>query len=433
MTAETKPIIEVEEPEPGSKSFSVEVPESALASEMEKEFRELEKSARLPGFRKGKAPRHLLEARFRSTVREEAVEKLVSRVIWEALREAETVPFLDPVLDELSAPEGAPVRFRFSVDAWPRVEIRRHQGFELRRVVRPVTDQEMEQETRALQEANRNFVPVERPAIRGDQLLVSYQRFLPNGNAFGKRADGAELLLAREESPGVPGAVEKGLVGAEPGSRRTVPVDFPEDHPSAAFAGKKIEFRFEVKEVREATLPAVDDAFAARVLGREAAVSDLKDEIRKVLEQRAEEEADRKLDEEIIDLLVRENVVEVSGRLLEKVTRANLPSLPRVEDLPEEQRAEGARRITAVIDQHRAGAKRAIQKLALMTEIAGREKLEPEEREIETMRRAIAPREDPSLPPEERREKREKLASDLRRVLRERKVLQWIKEHSTVA
>ncbi len=433
MSEESKPIVSFEEPEPGSKNFSVEVPASALATEIEREFQELAKTARLPGFRRGKAPRHLLEARFRESVREEALEKLVSRVLWKTLQEAQTIPFLDPVLDKLDAPEGGPVRFRFSVDAWPPAVLRRYQGFDLKRVVRPVSDEEMEAETRALQEANLNYVPVRRPAIRGDQLLVSYQRFLENGNAFGKRIDGAEVRIAREETPGVPGTIEKGLIGAEPGTLRSVPVEFAPDHPSAAFAGKKVEFRVEVKEVREAVLPVVDDAFAARVLGREATVEDLRTEIRKVLERRREEEADRTLDEGILDLLLRENTVEVSDRLLEKVTRANLPSLPRPEDLPEEKRAEGARQIAAVVEQHRTAARRAIQKLVLVSEIASREKLEPEDREIEAMRRALAPREEAFLPAEERREKSEKLARDLRRILRERKVLHWIREHSTVS
>ncbi|RPJ40314.1 MAG: hypothetical protein EHM19_13865, partial [Candidatus Latescibacterota bacterium] len=222
MGAETQPIIRREEPEPGFENYSVEVPEEAIRLEVERELDDLAKSVRLPGFRKGKAPRHLVAARYGGSVREEAVEKLVSRVVWETLQEKEVVPFFDPVVEDLSAKGGEPLRFRFSVDVWPRVELKRYQGFDLKRRVPPVSDEEKDAEIRALQEANVNYVSVSRPAIRGDQLIVAYQRFLESGNAFGKRVEAAEIVIGPEETPGPPGIIERGLIGAAPGGKRSV-------------------------------------------------------------------------------------------------------------------------------------------------------------------------------------------------------------------
>jgi trigger factor len=433
MSVEIQPVVRLEEPEPGHKKYSVEVPEAALREAMEEEFRDLEKSVRLPGFREGKAPRSLVEARFRESVRREAVEKLVSRVIWQTLRAANVVPFFDPEVHDLSAAEGEPIRFGFTVDAWPRVELRKVQGFELRRRVREVADPDRDAEMRAIQEAHVRYVAVPRAAIRGDQLVVSYQRFREDGSAFGKRVSGAEVVLSREESEGVSGTLEKGLLGALSGQTRSVAVDFPPDHPSKPLAGRKVEFRFEVQEVRERMLPPVDDALATRVLEREATAAELEEKVREALGRRSEEEADRELDDEILGLLLRENPVEIPPRVLERVTHENLPDLPREEDIPPEKRPEVARQIEALIEERRKGAARAIQKLVLLTEIASREKLEPEEREIEALRRALRPKEDPSIPAEKREEERERFGGEIRRILRERKVLHWIRNHSTVA
>jgi trigger factor len=361
------------------------------------------------------------------------VEKLVSRVIWQTLRAAEVVPFFDPEVHDLSASEGEPIRFGFTVDAWPRVELRKIEGFELRRRVREVADADRDAEMRAIQEAHVHYVSVPRAAIRGDQLVVSYQRFREDGSAFGKRVSGAEIVLSREESEGVSGTLEKGLIGALPGQTRSVAVDFPEDHPSKPLAGRKVEFRFEVQEVRERMLPPVDDALATRVLEREATAAELETRVREALGRRSEEEADREMDDEILGHLLRENPVEIPPRVLERVTRENLPELPREEDIPPEKRPEAARRIEELIEERRKGAARAIQKLVLLTEIASREKLEPEEREIEALRRALRPKEDPSLPAEKREEERERFGGEIRRILRERKVLHWIRNHSTVA
>lgn len=433
MASEVQPIVELDESRPGTMEFSIQVPEEALRAEMEKEYRSLARGAKVPGFRKGKAPRHLLEAKYRESVRSEALERLVSRTIWGTLEERKVVPFFDPELTKLEAPEGESVRIGFIVDAWPEVELKKYRDFELRRPVREVSDEEMERETRALQESNVVYVPVERPSIRGDQLLVSYQRFLPGGAAFGKRMGETPIVIGLEESPGVEGTIEKGLLGAAPGETRSVVVDFPENHPSAPVAGKSVEFRFDVKEVRERTLPPVNDEFASRVLGDEGGTLDiLNEKIREHLARQAEDEADRKLDEEILDRLIRENGVKISDRLVERVTESNLPDFPPEDRIPEERRAEAEKRKAAIVENHRKGAIRAIQKLALMTEISGREKLEPEEREIEAMRRALAPREDPSLSAEKRQEESRKMKSEIRRILRDKNVYQWIRQNSTV-
>jgi FKBP-type peptidyl-prolyl cis-trans isomerase (trigger factor) len=125
--------------------------------------------------------------------------------------------------------------------------------------------------------------------------------------------------------------------------------------------------------------------------------------------------------------------VAVSNRLVEKVARSNMPDLPPEEEVPADKRAEFAREVASLLEKHKAGARRAIQKLALLTEIASREKLEPEAREIEAMRRALRPREDRALSEAKKREEKERMTGEIRRLLRERKVLHWIREHSTVA
>ena len=433
MKSELQPIVQMEERERGTKEYSVEVPEEIVLQEMESELSRLGKSMRLPGFRKGKAPRHVLVAKFGESVRSEALEKVVSRLIWETLKEGEVVPFFDPEVSDLKAHEGEPVRFRFTVDAWPAVELKKYKEFDLERRVPPVQDEEMEKEIRALQEANVNYVPVDRPSIRGDQIVVSYQRFLDDGNAFGKRIEDWDVVLGLEESPGIGGEIEKGLIGASPGDRREVSADFPEDHPSKPIAGKKVDFHFDVSAVRERSLPPVDDAFASRILGDEKGTEQiLRDKVREHLEARAEEDANRQMEEKILESLIGENEIRISDRIVERVTRSNLPEFPPDDQIPADQKEEAEKRKAAMIDHHRKGALRAIQKMALMTEISGRESLDPTDGEVKAMRNALRSRDDSSLSPDEREKEEERMMSEIRRALRDKKVYDWIKENSTV-
>ena len=126
MTIDQQPIVRVEDSEPGRKVFSIEVPEEILAPEIEKEFRRLAGTVRVPGFRKGKVPRSILEGRFAETARSEAIERIVSRFVWETLKENDIVPFFDPEIDRLTAPAGGPIAFRLSVDPWPKVEMKKY-------------------------------------------------------------------------------------------------------------------------------------------------------------------------------------------------------------------------------------------------------------------------------------------------------------------
>ncbi|MBN1825706.1 MAG: trigger factor [Candidatus Eisenbacteria bacterium] len=434
MSEEQTPNVQFEEPEPGLKVFSVEVPEASLHAEMEKAYGDLARDARVPGFRKGKIPRSVLERRYAGAIRSDALEKLVSRVVWRTLDSYEVTPFFDPEVEDLSADEGEPVRFRIRIDAWPAIELKQYKDFELDRPVRPVSDEEVAEALERIREGNPEYVRAERPAIRTDQLIFHYQRFLENGNAFGKRVTGAEVILRPEPSEdAVQKTLEEGMLGLSPGETKGIPVDFPVDYPNAALAGKVVEFRIELDEVRERMLPAVDDAFAGRILGEEGAgVDDLRAKIREEMTKKAEEEADEALDRDILERIIEANPIDVPERLLDKVAEKNAPSFPSEEEIPPEHREEAARQKAEYLAEQRKGALRAIQKLALLSEISRRENLEPKEQEVQAMKRVFRPRTDPSLSAERRRRDEEDLEKDIRRLLRERKVYQWVREHSTV-
>lgn len=433
MNTDYQPSIEIEEPEPGRKVFSIELPETALDAAMEVEFKDLKNRVRVPGFRKGKAPHSVIVSKFGETVRTDALEKLISRTIWDTLSKHDITPFFDPELDNLKAPPGEPVRFRVSVDVWPEFELKKCEDFKLHYRPREITDEDMDREIRLIQEHNVEFVPVEREATRGDKVSFSYQRYLPDGNAYGKAVEESDLLLGQEESTEeLRGAVEKALIGATAGDEKSVPVDFPEDHPQKDLASKSIEFRMKVKEIQEKKLPVLDDAFATRIAGEELTLDQLRERVREQIRKRAEQEEDEALDNRILDHLIRENTFDIPDRLIHRLSDQNMPEFPPEDQIPADQREEAARVKAEQIQQHRVGARKAIQKLAILSEISKREGLEPEEREVGAMKRVFQPRSDPSLSANERKEKDEEMDREIRRILRERKVYQWVKDHSTV-
>lgn len=425
--------LDVAEPEEGRKILNIELDQEALRAQMEKEYSKLGKKARISGFRKGRAPRSLLEAKYGDAVRSEALESLVSRAAWHSLKEKEIVPFFDPEIDELSAAEGETIRFKVSVDAWPRVEMNQYGELEFNRKVNSVSDEDIERELSGLQQHQVDFSPVERAAAKGDRVKLSYQRFLEDGSAFGKRVDDIDMILdAPPGSDVVPATLAEGMVGIEKGETRPIPVDFPEDHPARSLAGKKVEFRIEAREIAERSLATLDDAFATRIMGTETTLDELKEKIREGLGQRAEEDADRELQNAVFNKLLEVNPVHVSHRIRERVAEESMPQFIPEEEIPEDKREEARRQRESIIEERKKGSLLAIQKLAIVTEISKRENLEPTEREVSMASRAVMARDTRSLGDEERREEKERVERDVRRALREEKVFQWVKEHSTV-
>ncbi len=428
--------VEIEEPEPGHKIFSIEVALNSLTGQMDMEFNRLGKKVNIPGFRKGKAPRSILEAKYKDAVRSEALERIVSDAAWKSLREADVVPFFDPEIGDLKAPDGEPIRFRVTVDEWPVVELSNYRDLKLSRRVKPVGDDDIDRELTGLQNHNLDFIPVKRESMKGDKIKLSYQRFMEDGRAFGKRVTDVEMILdAPPGSDVVPLTLTEGLIGAEVDDQKSIVIDFPEDHPARSLAGSKVEFRIDVHEILEKALPVVDDSFAARVMGKEDGTLDsLKDEIRAELTRMAEEEADRELQAHLFDELLKHNKVDLSSRIIDRVSQSSMPDFIPEDQIPEDKREEAAKQRASITEERRKGSTRAIQKLAIVTEISKKEDLEPSDREIDRAVQAILARKDLShLSRDERKEEEESARSEMRRAIREDKVFRWVKEHSNLS
>jgi len=374
-----------------------------------------------------------MEAKFKDAVRSEALEMLVSSATWQSLREKEIVPFCDPEIDDLSADEGESIRFKVSVDVWPKVDLRKYSGLNLYRRVAVVSDEDIEREVGGLQEQYADFSAVDRPAVKGDRVKLSYQRFLEDGSPFGKRVSDVGIIL--DVPPGsdvVPATLAEGMIGVQKGETRSIPVDFPEDHPARSLAGKKVEFRLEALSVMEKVPAVLDDAFATRILGTEMTLEDLKGKIREGMGQRAGEEADRGLNSTLFDELLKENPVQISERIQEKVADGSMPRFIPEEEIPEDKREEARKQREEIREERRKGSLLMIQKLAIVTEISKRENLEPTEREISLATRAVMARETRKMSADEKREEKGQVERDVRRALREEKVIEWVKKNSTV-
>jgi trigger factor len=294
--------------------IDVEVEASALESALSRAAAELGRDMRIPGFRKGKVPPQVVLQRVgRETILDEAVRQALPRWYEEAIGEAGVATVGEPSLDLQDLPDkGSPLEFSIEVGVRPAAKLGDYKDLEVGRREPEVEPDEIDAEIERLRERSASLENVDRPATKGDFVVMDFV-----GTVDGEPFDGGEArgYLLELGSDRLVEGFEDQLEGVTAGQEREVKVTFPEDYRAEQLAGKDAVFAVSVKEVKEKRLPELDDDFAT-----EAGGFDNLDELRADIEQRLREQQERMIDTEfreaVVDAAVAEAKIEVSEELV---------------------------------------------------------------------------------------------------------------------
>jgi trigger factor len=307
--------------EPGAASLAVSVPVEQVREAEGRAARAYQARARLPGFRKGKAPETIIRRQFAADIREQALRDLIQASWRRALEQEPLKPIADPHIHDLKWEDGAPVTFTFHVEVKPEITLARLGGFTLKREVAPVTDLQVQEQLDTLREQKAPWAPVEgeKPKLKDLVHVTIAQR--PGGSA--SEGEGAEAKdpqpyhFVLGEGRAIP-EVEERVMGLVPGETVDATVRFPDDFPEAAKRGQTRDIRLTLHEVKRQELPPLDDAFA-REIGDFESLDALRRAVREDLERDAAREADAKVRAELIRQIVAANGVTAPRPLVERV------------------------------------------------------------------------------------------------------------------
>ena len=262
--------VEVKEINETRKQLLVEVSGDEVAREEKNVLGEFTRHADIKGFRKGKAPEHMLRAKFGKNIRKELSQRLSSSAYQQALKDTDldVVNVLNLEGNEFTAGEDTTVTI--TVDSKPEIKVPDVSDIELEEVSTEVTDEDVENTLTQLLNERASFEPVERAAEDGDYVKCSYEgkigddlvsELVSDRPAFGTQTSTWEEAGAPKE--GVPSveAIVNGLVGMSAGDEKDVDQTFPEDFDVEALQGKTVSYHLSVEEVREKILPDMDEAF----------------------------------------------------------------------------------------------------------------------------------------------------------------------------
>lgn len=282
--------------------LEVEVDAAAFEAAVQRAYKKDVQKMSIPGFRKGKAPRALLEREFGSGVfYETAMNDVYPGALDEAIKESGYTYVEDKIdLDVVSVGAEGLV-FKATITVKPEVTVDGYKGLKATKEVAPVTDEDIEEDLKRLQERNARMVSVEdRAAEMGDTVTLDFEGFV-DGVAFdgGKGENHALELGSGNFIPGF----EEQLVGTKVDDEPEVKVTFPEDYHAKELAGKEALFKCKIDKIEKKDLPAIDDDLIKDGTDFET-LDEYKADVRKRLEEQRSKAADQAVEEQLVDGLI---------------------------------------------------------------------------------------------------------------------------------
>ncbi len=266
------------------------------------------------GFRKGKAPRSIIEKHYGEGVFfEEAIDEMFSENYSKALSELGLDVVDSPRAEFGQMKKGEALEVTLTVECFPQVEVKDYKGVEIEKVVQEVKDEDVDNEIKALQKRNARRVLVERAAKEGDTLLFDYSGFVGDDQFEGGTAERQKLTLG--SGMFIPGFEEQ-LIGVTPGEKKDVKVTFPEEYHAEDLAGKEAVFHCLVHEIEEEQLPELDDEFAQDVSEHDT-LDALKAATRERLESYAKAASEGKMKDDALGKVLESNPVDAPHRMVE--------------------------------------------------------------------------------------------------------------------
>ena len=312
--------LQVEKLEKNMAKLTIEVSTEELEKAIEDAYQKNKNKISIPGFRKGKAPRKMIENMYgREVFYEDAANALIPDAYEKALEECEEEIVSSPKVDVVQLESGKPFIFTAEVALKPEVTLGKYKGVKVEKADTAVTEEEVEAEIKKEQEKNSRTVDVTDRAVQKDDVAtIDFEGFV-DGVAF-EGGKGADYPLTIGSGTFITG-FEDALIGAEIGRETEVNVTFPEDYQAAELAGKPAVFKCTVKKLQEKQIPALDEDFVSEVSDESDTVEEYKEEIRKNLSDKKEADAKNAKEDAVIDAIIEDAKMEIPDAMVETQQR----------------------------------------------------------------------------------------------------------------
>ena len=375
----------VEKNENNTAKVVLEVEKDQFQTALDKAYRKVKNTIYIPGFRKGKAPRKIVEGMYGANVFYEDAINLIFPEIWEqATTESELKVVGSPSVSDLNVDENGNLVLTIECGLYPVATLGQYKGIEAPKATVTVTDEEVDEDIKQLASRNSSISTVERAAKDGDTVIIDFDGYM-DGVAF-DGGKGENYTLRLGSGTFIPG-FEDQVVGMAAGDEKDVEVTFPADYGTQELAGKPATFKVKVHEVKETLVPELDDEFAKDVSETAETLEDLKKEHREKLEKDKADEAEHNFKNEVVkkamdnlEVVIPDAMVEAQLDDMMNQYAMNMQS----SGFTLEQYAQMmGTTIQGLREQSREGAVQQIRNTLLLEKVAEEENIQVSDEELE--------------------------------------------------
>jgi trigger factor len=298
-----------------SRRLEVAVPATEVAREVQQRLKRLSRTARLKGFRPGKAPLAVITKQFGDQVRAEVLSDLMRSSFAQAVSQEKLRPAGGPRIEPLALDPESDLKYAAHFEVLPDISINPPESLTVERPTAEVTETDIDAMIENMRAQKPVFTAVDREAHAADRVRLDYQ-----ARIGGKPIEGGDLKdvhVVLGSGQALP-ELEEGLKGVRAGEQRTLNVAFPATHPNKKLAGQSTELHLSIKAVEEQSLPAVDEEFFRTYGVEQGGLVEMRAEVRKSMEQELADVIRGRARGQILDALYRNNPVEIPRALLEE-------------------------------------------------------------------------------------------------------------------
>lgn len=373
--------LQVEKLEHNMAKLTIEVPAEELEKALETAYQKNKNKISVPGFRKGKVPRNMIEKMYGPAIfYEDAANELIPNAYEKALDECEEEIVSAPKIDVTQIEKGKDFIFTAEVAVKPEVTLGKYKGIKVDEADLAVTEEEINAQIEKERENSARTISVEdRPVKDGDITTLDFEGFV-DGVAF-EGGKGTDYPLTIGSGSFIPGFEEQ-LIGAELNKEVEVNVTFPEDYHAKDLAGKPATFKCKIKDIKEKELPELDDEFASEVSAFDT-MAEYKEDVKKSLEMKKADAAKIAKEEAVIDAVIEDAKMDIPDAMVETEQRQIIEEFSqrmRMQGLTMEQYMQFTGMTPqALMDQTKPQALKRIQSRLVLEAVAKAEDLKASE------------------------------------------------------
>ncbi len=368
--------VTVEDQSSVKKILHIEIPQEEVASELDSAYNQLKKTAKIKGFRPGKAPRSTLERMYKKNVHADVVSKLIQNSLIEAVQEKDLPIVGQPSIDPPELDSQGPYKYDAVIEIRPELGDIDFKGLNLKKSTYKAGDKEFNSQ---LEMIRKNFAQLEtveekRPVKENDFIVIDYEG-LKNGEPFNEtpKTENSTMKIGQ-------GMISKEfddqIIGICADDEKEFSIHFPEDYHNNNMAGLDITYKITLKEIKEEILPEIDDELAKQLGEDIESLDDLKNKIISNVQQGYDNRAEQELNEQIFEALIAKKDFEVPESMVESELEANLADMERMYlsqyNMSQEQFEEAKKGFS---EKYRDTAEKQVKRYIILAKIVDQEKL----------------------------------------------------------